>query len=180
MIESKFKILVLIGRCFVLAVGIGALLLSVLLLNLIVNDFDTVGLVAALVFSMLAMGFLYVGLDAVKAVTIDPHNKILKVSYLGIYSQVIRHDEIESFALKPFTNKLGTFRGTLVQTKKNKQVLFSEFDYQNYADLEDVVKEIAPFDDTIQINYFPPFAKIFYVYAGLVFVLIIVLKAIEG
>ncbi|EJF11248.1 hypothetical protein, partial [Pontibacter sp. BAB1700] len=151
MIKSNFKILILIGRCFILAVGIGALIMSLLFVNIITKDFDTAGLVASLVFSMLAMAFIYVGLDAVKAVTVDPNNKILKVSYLGIYIQVISQNEILGFTLKPFTNKLGTFRGTLIQTKKNKQVQFSELDYQNYADLEDGVKELAPFDNNIQI-----------------------------
>ncbi len=130
--------------------------MSSLFVNILAKDFNTAGLVASLVFSMLAMGFIYVGLDAVKAITVDPKNKILKVSYLGIYSQVIRQEEILGFALRPFTNKLGTFKGTLVQTRKNKQVQFSEFDYRNYADLEDGVKELAPFDNNIQINYFPP------------------------
>jgi hypothetical protein len=178
MTRSEFRVGVLIGRIFILLVGLGGSVFTVLIIKTIVKEFSPIGLIAGLVYSMISIGFLYTAIDSLKIIKIDPIHKRIVVNYLGIYKKEFKQDAFEGYNLRPFSNNLGVFRGAIIQLHTKEQFNFSSLDFRNYNDLEHALFEFLPLDKNIKINYFTPFAKALYAYVILIVVIMVIFKGL--
>ncbi len=170
--KSKSKFGPTLLKFFLLCIGIGFAVFCFLILNRIVNDFEFIGLIAFLMFSLFAFMGLYFGITSLRTVIVDSDRRTVDIVYLWFSRTTLTETEIDGFSSYPFTNNIGTYRGILVQLHNGKQFQLSEFDIKNFEEIKDAISVFIKQDSHIKLNFWTSLNKYAFMYMGLVLVLL--------
>ena len=165
--RSKPKIGPTLLKLFLLCLGIGFAVFCSMILNLIIHDFEFIGLTAFLMFSLIAFMGLYFGVTSLRTVIVDTDRRTVDIVYLWFWRRTLTEADIAGFNTYPFINRIGTYSGILVQLQNGKQFQLSEFDIKNFTEIKHAMTSFIEQKNELKLNIWTSLNKAVFVYIGI-------------
>jgi hypothetical protein len=167
MYRSRAKIGPTLLKLFLVFLGTAFTIFCTLILNTLFEDFEFVGLLAFLMFSMMAFIGLYFGITSLRIIIVDTERKHINIIYLWFWRTTLTKSDIRGFNTYPFTNNIGTYNGILVELRSGKQIQLSEFDIRNFDAIKEAIATFVEWDNQLKLNMWTKLNKSALIYLGL-------------
>jgi hypothetical protein len=177
--NSKAKIFPTIVKVFVLILGLGFAVFALLILDVLLTDFEYIGLLVLTAISLFSILFLSYSINSLRYIEIDNNHKYLKVIYLGFYKVSYDKSSILGYCSYPFSNRIGTYPGILLEFTNGKQIQLSEFDIKNFKEIEDSISSFIDYKNDIKLKYWTKTNKILVIIGGMAIVMMILGKILK-
>jgi hypothetical protein len=177
--KSKNKIGPLILKLTVLTLGLGLGGFCLLMLSVIIQEFVMAGLIAILVIGFISITTLHLGVNSLKTINIDIERKTLTIRHLGLFETLFTVDKIKGYNRWPFSNRFGTYKGTLIETNDGRQIHLTEFDTKNYKEIRDAVATFVQKNNDIRLKMWTTFNKSAIVFGTVMILFMIIVKIME-
>ena len=177
--KTKSKIGPKFLKIIVSIFGIGFAIFSMMILNIIISHFEFIGLIVFMMMSMFALMFSFYGLESIRQIVVRPDQKIIEIVYLGVFRKRFENSEISGFCSYPFSNRIGTYAGILLEFINGKQIQISEFDTRNFKEIETVISSFVESKKDLKLKIWTKFNKILLGYAVFMILLMIIGKLLN-
>ena len=177
--KTKSKLGPKILKVIVSMFGIGFTVFSLMILNVIVSDFEYVGLIVFLMMSMFALLFSFYGFESLRQIIVLPDQKVIEVVYFGVFRKRFENGEILGFRAYPFSNRIGTYSGILLEFINGLQIQLSEFDTKNFKEIKSVLSCFVEYKKDLNLKISTKFNKFLLAYGVLIVLLMVIGKIFD-
>ena len=139
-------------KLFSLVMGTICWALSLLVLYIIIDNFDTVGLVLLITFSALAVAAVSLGIKVFRTICIDANSKAIKIKYFGLFETLWTNDLIKGQKAFSRWTKLGIVHKTIIETIDGRQLGFTNFEIKDYEETKDIISTTFQLKEEIKNN----------------------------
>ena len=177
--KTKTKIGPKILKIIVLIFGIGFAIFSLMILNVIISNFEFIGLIVFLLMSMFALLFSFYGFESLRQIIVIPDQKVIEIVYLGFIRKRFENAEVLGFRSYPFSNRIGNYSGILLEFINGQQIQLSEFDTRNFNEIRTVISTFVEIKKDLKLKIWTKFNKILLAYGLLTILLLITGKLLD-
>jgi len=151
-ITSKQGILSLLRSVVMIILGTGFAILSALISNALLSDFDVTGLIGLCFYILFGFTGLFVGFSTIKKISIIQNDRLIVIRRFGIFSNSFHASDMKGIRSFTHRTKYKSYKAFFIETSSGAQIAFTEVELANFDQIRNTITAMVSRNPSLKRN----------------------------